>query len=67
MSLQNTPIISKACKRNLRRKEQRDIKKAKIENHDGSIIDEGADSTSNSIILLTDERRDIFYDPLRVS
>ncbi|CAG8814978.1 137_t:CDS:2 [Gigaspora margarita] len=66
MSSQNMPIIlSKAFKRNLRRKEQRAIKKAKFENHGGSIIVADTDSTSNTIVNQTDEREDIFYDPLR--
>ncbi|CAG8844861.1 18259_t:CDS:1, partial [Racocetra persica] len=62
MSLPN--ILSKASKRNLRKKELRTIKKAKIEKSDSPIVGEG-DSTLNSSANQNEERTNIFYDPLK--
>ncbi|RIB11970.1 hypothetical protein C2G38_2202061, partial [Gigaspora rosea] len=65
MSSQNKSValLSKASKRNLRKKDLRAIKKAKFENLDISVVEDNTNSTSN--INLADERDDIFYDPLK--
>ncbi|CAG8810393.1 32508_t:CDS:1, partial [Racocetra persica] len=49
MSSQNKPValLSKASKRNLRKKDHRAIKKAKFENLDISVIEDNTNSTSN--------------------
>ncbi|CAG8652795.1 24315_t:CDS:1, partial [Racocetra persica] len=62
MSLQNTPTMSKASKRNLRKKELRIIKKAKIEKSDSLIVGEGI---SNSNANHIEESMNIFYDLLK--
>ncbi|CAG8773799.1 21497_t:CDS:2 [Gigaspora margarita] len=66
MLSQNKPValLSKASKRNLRKKDLRSIKKAKFENPDiSAFVGDNANFTSN--INLVDEREDIFYDPLK--
>ncbi|CAG8834016.1 11423_t:CDS:1, partial [Gigaspora margarita] len=65
MSLQSAPIIlSKASKRNLCKKDLRAIKKVKFGNLDiSAFVGDNTNSTSN--INLADERKDIFYDPLK--
>ena len=67
MSSQNKSValLSKASKRNLRKKDLRAIKKAKFENLDISVIEDNTNFTFN--INLADKREDIFYDPLKVS
>ncbi|RIB28823.1 hypothetical protein C2G38_2156925 [Gigaspora rosea] len=56
--------MSKASKRNLHKKELCNIKKAKIEKSDSSIIGKGA-STFNSSANQIEERTNIFYDSLK--
>ncbi|CAG8715968.1 16681_t:CDS:2 [Gigaspora margarita] len=66
MSFQNKTIVllSKASKRNLRKKELRVIKKAKFKNLDiSTIVKDNINSTPN--INLANERKDIFYDSLK--
>ncbi|CAG8727658.1 21866_t:CDS:2, partial [Gigaspora margarita] len=63
MSSRNTHItLSKTSKRNLRKKELRTIKRAKVENPNSSII-KGGYSSFNSSINQIEERTNIFYDP----
>ncbi|CAG8697103.1 3310_t:CDS:2 [Gigaspora margarita] len=58
MSLQNTPVIlSKASKRNLRKKDLHATKKAKIEKPVSSI--------TNEVDSISDKRENIFYNPLK--
>ncbi|CAG8618019.1 9914_t:CDS:2 [Ambispora leptoticha] len=71
-SKRNVPVLSKSTKRNLRRKEQRRIKKARLAGPTNQSIDEGSttpdsddqgiapDSTNNQA---DDERPEILYDP----
>jgi hypothetical protein len=72
---QNEVVLSKASKRNLRRKEQRRLKKARLEGPANQSIDEepttpdfndDQDTTSDSNND-RDKRLDIFYDPKKVS
>ncbi|CAG8834918.1 23464_t:CDS:1, partial [Racocetra persica] len=56
-------VLSKAFKRNLRKKDLCATKKAKIERSDSSIINE--EVNSNIIVNQADKRENIFYDLLK--
>ncbi|CAG8715093.1 45928_t:CDS:2 [Gigaspora margarita] len=58
-------VLSKASKRNLRKKDLRATKKAKIGRPNSSIINKEVNSTSNIIVNQVDKRENIFYDPLK--
>ena len=59
----NEPIISKASKRNMRKKLVRYAKKAKVEELADITIDEESTATLNP----HNEKTEIFYDPDKVS
>ncbi|CAG8656952.1 7404_t:CDS:1, partial [Ambispora leptoticha] len=66
-SERNKPVLSKSTKRDLRRKEQRRIKKARLEGPTIPDADDDQHTAPDSNIGQDNERLDLFYDPKKVS
>lgn len=66
-ALNNKPVLSKSTKRNLRRKEQRCIKKARLGGSTIPDADDDQHTAPDSNTGQDNERPEIFYDPQKVS